>query len=153
MNMISIFLAVAVLVYSVVIGKSRYNSRADKLTRCGDSLKELNRELDSFIESKRKDSKEGFCENDLENFRKRYSQLILESENHDKIDYLIAELDMNNDYKITGVVRLWKYIRIYFSIIFSYLLPVCFLLGEVLFITDMLNITRVFTGYMSVVLI
>lgn len=36
LNMMSIFLAVAVLVYSVVIGTARYDVRATQLTECGD---------------------------------------------------------------------------------------------------------------------
>jgi len=51
LNTMSIFLAVAVLVYSVVIGTARYEARADKLTQCGDNLKDLSRELDSLKES------------------------------------------------------------------------------------------------------
>ena len=45
----SIFLAVSVLVYSVVIGTAKYEVRAEGLTQCGDKLKELNRELNRLI--------------------------------------------------------------------------------------------------------
>jgi hypothetical protein len=46
LNMMQIFLGVAVLVYSVVIGTARYEIRSTQLTECGDKLKELIRELD-----------------------------------------------------------------------------------------------------------
>lgn len=49
LNMMSIFLAVSVLVYSVVIGTAKYEVRAEGLTQCGDKLKELNRELNRLI--------------------------------------------------------------------------------------------------------
>ena len=46
LSMMQIFLAVSVLVYSVVIGTARYEVRAETLTECGDKLKELIRAIE-----------------------------------------------------------------------------------------------------------
>ena len=51
LNMMQIFLGVAVLVYSVVIGTARYDMRSSQLTECGDKLKELVRSLEKDREA------------------------------------------------------------------------------------------------------
>ena len=52
LNMMQIFLGVAVLVYSVVIGTARYDMRAEQLTECGDKLKELIHSLKKGAQSR-----------------------------------------------------------------------------------------------------
>ena len=49
LNMMQIFLAVSVLVYSAVIGKSRYEIRQAKLIECADALKTLIRDIGATI--------------------------------------------------------------------------------------------------------
>ncbi|WP_197017030.1 SLATT domain-containing protein [Bibersteinia trehalosi] len=89
LNTMSIFLAVAVLVYSVVIGTARYEARADKLTQCGDNLKDLSRELDNQSEN---------SSINITDLEKKYSHLISDTENHTRTDYLAATLEMRRDF-------------------------------------------------------
>lgn len=139
LNMMSIFLAVAVLVYSVVIGTARFEARADKLTQCGDNLKELSRELDSLLE---KDLE------DISELEKKYSHLISDTENHTRTDYLAATLEMKRDYSITGFSRLYKRSLVIFIEIFSYIIPFAMLVLEIVFILDMLGISQILTKYL-----
>ena len=82
LSMMQIFLAVAVLVYFVVIGTARYEVRAETLTECGDKLKELIRAID-------KDRKvnEKFSDVDLTTYQDRYSDIVTDTENHSRSDY------------------------------------------------------------------
>ena len=138
LNTMSIFLAVAVLVYSVVIGTARYEARADKLTQCGDNLKDLSRELDSLKESDVEHIKE---------LEKKYSHLISDTENHTRTDYLAATLEMRRDYTVTGFPRLYKRLSIIFVELFSYIIPLSMLVLEIVFISDMLGISKILTKY------
>lgn len=138
LNMMSIFLAVAVLVYSVVIGTARYDARADKLTQCGDNLKNLSRELDNKSEE---------FEN-ISEFEKQYYHLISDTENHTRTDYLAATLEMRRDYLITGIPRLIKIFRVIFVEIFSYFIPLSMLIIEIVFISDMLGMSEILTRYL-----
>lgn len=138
LNMMSIFLAVAVLVYSVVIGTARYDARADKLTQCGDNLKNLSRELDNKLEE---------FEN-ISEFEKQYYHLISDTENHTRTDYLAATLEMRRDYLITGIPRLIKIFRVIFVEIFSYFIPLSMLIIEIVFISDMLGMSEILTRYL-----
>jgi len=95
LNMMSIFLAVSVLVYSVVIGTAKYEVRAEGLTQCGNKLKELNRELNRLITDSQNNDEEN--KKLLEEFEKRYSAIVTDTENHSRTDYLSAMLEMKSD--------------------------------------------------------
>ena len=106
LNMMQIFLGVAVLVYSVVIGTARYDMRAEQLTECGDKLKELIRSLD-----KEREAGKGLASADrLADFQRHYSDIATDVENHERNDYRFASLEMVNDYFITGLPRLKLYV-------------------------------------------
>lgn len=138
LNMMQIFMAVAVLVYSVTIAKSSYDVRAEKLTECGDNLKELGREVDDSIEKNTADS--GF---DLSEFRKKYSEILSTSENHLPIDYAIAILDMPNDYNNTWVENLWLHTKVaLYRVKNHWGIPSLLLIFEISFIAEMLGITK-----------
>ncbi|MFC2503164.1 MAG: SLATT domain-containing protein [Cardiobacterium sp.] len=136
LNMMSTFLAVAVLVYSVVIGTAQYEARADKLGQCADHLKALNRELDS--PRQQDDDHEAI----LARLHKEYSRLLADTENHKRIDYLAATLEMKRDYPITGLVRLYRHIRLVLQSLLPYFLPLLLLILEAVFISDMLKISQ-----------
>ncbi|MGL6409391.1 SLATT domain-containing protein [Aeromonas veronii] len=137
-------LAVSILVYSVVIATARYDVRAEKLTECGDKLKELIRAIDLEIDENKtiQDSK-------LRIFQDRYSDIATDTENHISSDYKFAMLEMTRDYKITGLKRLqvWLFALLQTSIPLA--LPAVLLLFEVAFITDMVGATNVFTTYLN----
>lgn len=145
LNMMQIFLGVAVLVYSVVIGTARYDMRAEQLTECGDKLKELIRALD-----KEREAGSGVVTPDkLAEFQKHYSDIVTDVENHDRNDYRFASLEMVNDYFITGLPRLKLYLEVQSVRAFGFVLPVLLMLAEVIFITDMIGATEILTPYLN----
>lgn len=143
LNMMSIFLAVAVLVYSVVIGTARYDLRAENLNECGDKLKDLNRSLE-------KETLAGKPENDiLERYHQRYSDIVTDVENHTRLDYNLATLDMKRDYAITGINRTRLHVTSTFLRILPFLLPSAMLFLEAVFITDMVGASSIITPYLG----
>lgn len=144
LNMMQIFLAVAVLVYSVVIGTARYEYRAENLTECGDKLKELIRSLD-----KDRETKGTFSNDDLAKVQERYSDIATDTENHTRSDYRLAMLEMDNDYFITGVPRLFEYLFAYADRFTAYVVPILMIAFEVVFITDMIGVTNALAPYFN----
>lgn len=145
LNMMQIFLAVAVLVYSVVIGTARYDMRAEQLTECGDKLKELIRTID-----KERLTTDGSIDADkLGQFQKNYSDIVTDTENHIRNDYRFASLEMVNDYFITGLPRLYLHSIANAVRFIPYLLPILLMLVEVIFITDMMGGTDILTSYLN----
>ncbi len=145
LNMMQIFLAVAVLVYSVVIGTARYDMRAEQLTECGDKLKGLIRSLD-----KERESVNGSIPpTTLAHFQQQYSDIVTDVENHGRNDYRFATLEMVNDYFITGLPRFKLYITAQLVRTFSYIIPILLMLMEVIFITDMIGVTEILTPYLN----
>jgi len=145
LNMMQIFLAVAVLVYSVVIGTARYDMRAELLSECGDKLKELIRTMD-----KERLAAQGVLPADkLGQFQKSYSDIVTDVENHIRNDYRFASLEMVNDYFITGLPRLQLLTTAYITRTIPYLLPVVLMVAEITFITDMMGRTEFLTPYLN----
>ncbi|WP_018987144.1 SLATT domain-containing protein [Methylophilus methylotrophus] len=144
LNMMVIFLAVAVLVYSVVIGTARYELRAENLTECGDKLKELIREIDKDREANNK-----IGEPQLAKYQERYSDIVTDTENHIRSDYRLAMLEMTRDYYITGLPRMSNYILAYSSRFSAYIVPLIMILFEIIFITDMIGMTKIIIPYFN----
>ena len=140
LSMLQIFLAVAVLVYSVVNATAKYDLRAQSLDDCGISIKELIRKLRNVI-SEKKASGESI---NLEEYHDRYHIISSEPENHTRVDYLFAVLGTPSDFNITGLKRLLMYTKSYFLYLIPYLIPTSMMLFEVLFILDMLKVTSCF---------
>jgi len=145
LNMMQIFLGVAVLVYSVVIGTARYEVRATQLNECGDKLKELIRELDKEREA----NNGSISTSKLEGFQKRYSDIVTDVENHNRNDYRFATLEMVRDYFVSGLPRLKLYLEAHLIRAFGFVLPATLMLFEVVFITDMMGGTCIFTSYLN----
>jgi hypothetical protein len=146
LNMMQIFLGVAVLVYSVVIGTARYEVRSTQLTECGDKLKELIRELDKERE-KFADGK--IATEVLAEFQTRYSDIVTDVENHNRNDYRFATLEMVRDYFITGIPRIKLYIEANLVRAFGFVLPSILIAIELVFIADMMGATAIFTKYLN----
>lgn len=144
LSMMQIFLAVAVLVYSVVIGTARYEVRAETLTECGDKLKELIRAID-----KDREVNEKFSDDDLTTYQDRYSDIVTDTENHTRSDYGLATLEMDRDYFYTGLYRLKLYLGSHFHRLIPFILPIVLLATEVTFITDMMGATSVLPEYLN----
>lgn len=128
LTMVQIFLAVAILVYSVLIGTARYEVRAEKLNECGDNLKELIREI-RYMKEQTKLNKDM-----IESFQKRYTNIVTDCENHTRVDYKLAAIEMDNDYYITGYKTIVYYISWVIDFIFRYSTPIIMLIAEVIFI-------------------
>lgn len=136
LNMMQIFLAVAVLVFSVVIGTAKYELRSELLTECGNRLKELIREMNRL-----KGTPEGNDPDELERLEKEYSRITTDVENHARVDYRRTWLDMRNDYFLTGIPRLRFLTATYWYSFYPYLMPLILMAMEIMFVTDMLGIT------------
>ncbi|REC94370.1 SLATT domain-containing protein [Kushneria indalinina] len=143
LNMMQVFLAVSVLVYSVVIGTSRFEVRAETLTECGDKLKELIRSID-----KDKETKIVFSNDDLAAYQERYSDIVTDTENHIRSDYGLAILEMNRDYFFCGLPKFKIFLQANIQRGFPFIVPIFLLSIEVIFITDMIGITKVLTEYL-----
>ncbi|MBE4006947.1 SLATT domain-containing protein [Vibrio parahaemolyticus] len=141
LSMLQIFLAVAVLVYSVVIGTSKHDLRAAALDRCGVGIKELIRKLRNEIS----ESKGSGVSVNLEKYHADYHEISTEPENHVRVDYLFAVLESRADFKITGLKRLFLLGKAYVMYSIPYLIPTAMMLFEVLFILDILGVTNCFT--------
>lgn len=145
LNMMQIFLGVAVLVYSVVIGTARYDMRSSQLTECGDKLKELIRAL----EKDREAGGGAVTPQQLASYQKQYSDIVTDVENHERNDYRFATLEMVNDYFVSGLPRLKLYFEAQAVRAFGFLLPTLLMLMEVVFITDMMGATDLLTPYLN----
>lgn len=143
LNMMQIFLAVAVLVYSVVIGTARYELRAEKLTECGDKLKDLIRTIE-----KEKNGADLGADR-LSAFNERYSDIVTDSENHIRSDYKLAMHEMVNDYYMTGLPKFWNLLSAYSNRSFPYIIPMIMIAFELVFIADMIAVTEILTPYLN----
>lgn len=145
LGMLQIFLAVAVLVYSVVNATAKYDSRATVLDNCGVQIKELIRKLRLDIS----ESKKSGVSVNLEEYHKSYHVISTEPENHNRGDYIFATLESRNDFQITGIPRLISYCKAYAVCLVPYIIPTLMMLFEILIITDILRITCIFKSVFS----
>jgi hypothetical protein len=144
LNMLQIFLAVAVLVYSVINSTARYEVRSQALNECGDKIKELIRNL-------RTDMKQSAASGStiaLNKYHEQYNLISTDSENHTRVDFALASLEMKEDYCITGIPRIYQQVRAFFTYCIPYLVPCVFISFEAVFILDMLGITEILTPHL-----
>lgn len=145
LNMLQIFLAVAVLVYSVINATARYETRAEALNECGDKIKDLIRNLRREVA----ESKASGVTVDLAKYTQRYDDVSTDAENHSRVDFMLASLEMRGDYNYTGLVRLYMYLKSGLLYVIPYIVPALMLFTEVIFVTDMLGVTKVFTPFLQ----
>lgn len=100
---IQIFLAICILIYSVINTQARYAIRAEKLNVCSKKIQQLQRELYADIQ--------GGKEFDLSVYRKMYDEIEIDSENHAMSDYYFAKLRLNRIYKVTKLRRLYVWVN------------------------------------------
>jgi hypothetical protein len=149
LNMLQIFLAVAVLVYSVINSTARYEVRSQALNECGDKIKELIRELRTEI----KQSRTSGVIVPLGGFHERYNLISTDSENHTRVDFSLASLEMKDDYNITGLPRVCQRIYAVMIYVVPYIVPILFIAFQILFILDMLGVTSILTPYLKPVVL
>lgn len=139
-----IFLAVSVLVYSVVIGTARYDLRSEQLNDCGDKLKSLIRDL-----RHEKERKEGEIEKEyVDSIKKRYSDISTSVENHTRNDFLLTQLRNNDAYTLTGAIRLISWGLYWLAYFVFNLTPLILLSIEFVFILDMFGATQIFSPFL-----
>ncbi|MBN4866605.1 MULTISPECIES: SLATT domain-containing protein [Providencia] len=140
---IQIFLAVSILVYSVVIATAKYELRSNSLDNCGVKIKELTRKLRNDIY----ESKDTGVSIDLESYHRRYNKITSSSENHKRCHFELCRLQTVDEFKITGIRRRGLYCKSYFLSVIPYIIPTMLMIIEVLFISDLLGISSIFVSY------
>ena len=145
LSSMQIFLAVSVLVFSVIIGTARYEVRSTMLTECGNKLKQLIRSIDKYMEG----DANNFPKDKLEAFQDEYAKIVEKTENHIRSDYYFAMLEMRKDYNYTGIPRLRIFFIAWAQRLFNYTIPTFLLVFEIVFISDMLSITDILTPVFS----
>ena len=141
-NMLQIFLAVAVLVYSVVNATAKYDARSATLDSCGVKIKELIRKLRYDISESQKSG----ISIELEKYHQEYHVVSSEPENHHRVDYIFAVLESKRDFNISGIPRLWKHLKARILYALPYIIPTSMMVFELFIITDILGVTNTFTG-------
>lgn len=146
-NSMQLFIAVSVLVYSVIHGTARYDLRSEQFNECGDKLKELIREF-----GREREASGGKLEKErLAHFQQRYSDITTDVENHTRGDYRLVTLEMSKNYRITGIPRILEWLKARLEQAIPYTFPFTLLGLEFAFITDILGVTHVFSGVLGAV--
>jgi hypothetical protein len=131
LTMVQIFLAVAVLVFSAVIGTARYELRAYLLDKCGHQLKNLARKIDTPPAK---------SDQELIAYVEEYFKLTQSTENHSPADYRAAILSMRDVFTFKGTSLPFYWICTLSLFALPYVVPGFFILCEFCFITDMLSL-------------
>lgn len=139
LNALQVFLAVAVLIYSVIIGTSQYDMKSALLTYCADNIKDMTRNLRLDIN----DAKTSGITIDLGDYHNKYREICNSSESHKTVDFIFARLELVEDYKITGLIRFLILMRGCFLYLISYFAPFAFISLEIMFISEMLGYSSI----------
>jgi hypothetical protein len=139
-NSLQIFLAVAVLVYSIISATANYGTRARVLNDCADRIKHLGAEL----RTARKSGKV-----DLPQFSEKYHSITRDSEMHSRADYALAKLQATDQFNITGVKRVWSRGAVVIAEAMPYLPSIGLLAIEAVLVTDLLGLTSIWTPFMK----
>lgn len=113
-DVVSVFLAILVLVYSLLISMENYSVRAEKMQNCGTELSNLTRDIYPYLGAKHH-------KNHYNNFSVRYQNILEKYENHDSIDYkkYTIEKDWNKYYKNIGhYIFAWLIINFQYCLYF-----------------------------------
>jgi hypothetical protein len=143
-NMVQIFLAVSVLVYSVIIGTANYDVRAERLSERAERLKTLQLSLERATEC----SAAVDPATTDEHYR-RYSDIVSDAENHLPNDYRFAQLEMSGEYGKTGLPRLVLFLQAWFTHLSGFATPALLMLLEMIFIGDMIGVTHWVAPYLG----
>lgn len=143
LSAIQIFLAVAILVYSIITGTARFEIRSEQLNDCGDKIKSLIREL--RIAPEDDENEEAL----LRDFQKQYEAIIADVENHARSDYLLTIVRSPDLFILSFPGRIFWWLKYTCSSFVSYLPALALVAIEVLLITDMFGITKIFSPYLN----
>jgi len=132
LGIIQIFLAVAVLVFSVINTQGRYSLRAEKMNQCGDKIKEIQRCLSSDIKNK--------GDPNYDFYHLKYLDIEVDAENHSRNDYMFAKLNLSSIYSLSGYKRFYTVIFAYMGKAISFTGPFLMVCMVFLIILDALKI-------------
>lgn len=127
LDMLQVFFAVSVLVYSVICSTANYKHRALLLNQCGNKLKHLQAKALSSSE----------FEKNKESFATEYENILNSSDGHEEVDYQRTKLQMN-EYNVTGLKWCWYHLNIFVHYAKVSAIPIIMFSLEVIIIIDTL---------------
>jgi len=134
LNMMQIFLAVSVLVFSIINSMSNYEVRAEKLRECADGIRDLIREFRGL-------DKQSI---ELKMYTEKYNNIVKTCENHTPIDYIKTKFELRDNFKITGL----RWIRLKLEYILfrniPFLASILLVIFELSFILQMLGVINTY---------
>jgi len=145
LNGMQIFLAIWLLVYSIIIGTARYEIRSQQLNDCANKIKNLIRQLRNEKEETQGDGKDEV----LDKYNKDYDEIVANVENREHIDYHMAVMEMHDYYDLSMELKLKIWIEFFFTNLLSYSPALLLLIVEVSFITDMFGLTYILIPYLD----
>ena len=134
--MMQIFLAVAVLVYSIVMAKENLEVRSLKFHECAERLQDIARIMEHEIVHHRD------IERISKEYNDQYSDLMAGMENHTRLDWRFVKAQRSDLYPIPGWHRTFLLVTAYLGSFGGLLLPLVMLVFECVFVTDMLGLTH-----------
>ncbi len=138
MAMVQVLLAVGILVFTVIAGKAGFEIRADRLNQEGDALKEASRRLTRYMAAN--------SDLHLEDYHREYAILTSGKEAHSRSDYLMARIEMGDEFPMWTGKRVLLRALLVISAMSNYVIPLALILMEVAFISDMLTLSTFYPG-------
>ncbi|GFE71936.1 SLATT domain-containing protein [Chroococcus sp. FPU101] len=121
LNVIEVFLGVAILAYSLLLNMENYTSRAEKMQSCGVELTFLKSRIYPYIHYKHNTKL-------YNQFAEKYNIILEKYENHDDIDYKFFTLEKPQGFSKENFYFAWIAIKIRFWLSFSHYIIVIFIL-------------------------
>jgi hypothetical protein len=103
-NFLSIFLAIAVLVISIILNNSLFALRAERMLTCG-------REINALVRKSIKYTESGGLIEDYDALSNEYEDILKNTENHSGIDFDIAKLDMADEFPLRPLDVPWTHLK------------------------------------------
>lgn len=126
LDSMEVFLAVLVLVYSLLLGNEGYSSKAEKMLNCGLELGRLNNEIYPYLDQQ-------FEQEIYEKFLREYYNILEKYPNHDSIDYEFYRISKKHEYykDVKWHLFLLSYMHVKFKYYVSYWHYIAVMLGVV----------------------
>lgn len=142
---IQIFLAVTILVYSIVIGTAKFELRSVQLNECGDRIKKLIRDL-RVAPNGTLDEEKAL----LKRFSDKYAAVITGVENHERTDYILTILRSSDLFVLTWPGRIFHFIIYCLLAPIPHLASIILILIKAFLITDMFGATNIFAKFLHI---
>jgi len=134
LNMMQIFLAVSVLVFSIINSMANYEIRIEKLRECADGIRDLIREFRGI-------DKQSI---ELKDYTEKYNNIVKICENHTPIDYIKTKFELRDNFKITGLRWVLLKIEYIFFRNIPFLASILLVIFELSFILEMLDLINIY---------